>query len=411
MARSTSVGVLPFLSRKYKAMQVTPFNFDQYQIRTMQDDGGEIWFVAQDVCEAIDLDDTSKAVSRLDDDEKGTNTVRTPSGEQQMLTISESGLYSLVLTSRKPEAKRFKKWVTSEVLPSIRKNGSYSMAQPKATADLPDLVSACNALVASVDAKVLPKKDCAELIRAITLASFHGASVLMAASKATPKAKALPAPTQATLANGDSVPYELRAKGTKSATELLRIHGVSVQARSLYEAMESQDMVTTRYGLDADDDGVRVLISDGLQYGQNVMLFESKRSNPYFYYDKFAALLNRVGFLVDDTPKHEIQEKQRLTAAENLLQERRATMWKAWLHGGKGIGMLDSGVSLPYVSRDSLIDYLVKKYGKSQKTACNMAAPSGDMMKALQLKSLVQKHSKGWLITDQVNLTHLKFLD
>ena len=113
-------------------MQVTPFNFDKYQVRTVRHDTGEVWFVAQDVCEALSLDDTSKAVSRLDDDERGTNSILTPSGDQQMLIISESGLYSLVLTSRKPEAKRFKKWVTSEVLPTIRKTGSYSMstAQP-----------------------------------------------------------------------------------------------------------------------------------------------------------------------------------------------------------------------------------------------------------------------------------------
>lgn len=82
-------------------------------------------FVAKDVCRVLEHRDTSKAVSRLDDDEKGTNNVRTPYGDQNMLVINESGLYSLILTSRKPEAKRFKKWVTSEVLPSIRRSGRY----------------------------------------------------------------------------------------------------------------------------------------------------------------------------------------------------------------------------------------------------------------------------------------------
>lgn len=165
-------------------MQVTPFNFDQYQVRTLRHDDGEVWFVAPDVCDALDVGNVSMAVNRLDDDECTLITIEGGSSNGLPVNcINESGLYSLVLTSRKPEAKRFKKWVTSEVLPSIRKTGSYSMAQPKATADLPDLVGACNALVASVDAKVLPKKDGAELIRAITLASFHGAEVLMAASK------------------------------------------------------------------------------------------------------------------------------------------------------------------------------------------------------------------------------------
>lgn len=100
------------------------FPFATQQLRVVMRDG-EPWFVAADVCAALALGDTSKAVSRLDDDERGTNTVRTPSGDQQMLVINESGLYSLTLTSRKPEAKRFKKWVTSEVLPSIRKTGRY----------------------------------------------------------------------------------------------------------------------------------------------------------------------------------------------------------------------------------------------------------------------------------------------
>lgn len=379
-------------------MQVTPFNFDQYQIRTMQDDGGEIRFVAQDVCEAIDLDDTSKAVSRLDDDEKGTNTVRTPSGEQQMLTISESGLYSLVLTSRKPEAKRFKKWVTSEVLPSIRKNGSYSMAQPKATADLPDLVSACNALVASVDAKVLPKKDCAELIRAITLASFHGASVLMAASKATPKAKALPAPTQATLTNGESVPYGFRAAGTKSATDLLRDHGVSAQAKALYDAMEKQNMVTTRYDLTVDQPGYRVLIGEGLQYGQNVMLFESVRSNPYFYPDRFGALLKLVGALVEDAPKP--------TAAERALNHHKMTVRDAWkTYGGDTVAAANrDGIPTPYLTRSALIQYLTIELGKPEKTAQNFATPRSDAMRALFADGFLCRHQNGWLILDGVKI-------
>lgn len=65
------------------------------------------------------------ALSRPDDDEKGVHSTHTPGGEQQTTTINESGLYSLILGSRKPEAKRFKKWVTSDVLPSIRKTGAY----------------------------------------------------------------------------------------------------------------------------------------------------------------------------------------------------------------------------------------------------------------------------------------------
>ena len=86
---------------------------------------GEPWFVDKDVCECLELTDVSKTISLLDDDEKGTNSIRTPGGEQQMLVVSEPGLYSLILRSRKPEAKAFKRWVTHEILPSIRKTGHY----------------------------------------------------------------------------------------------------------------------------------------------------------------------------------------------------------------------------------------------------------------------------------------------
>ena len=94
-------------------------------IRTvMQND--EPWFVAKDVCEALELDNVSRAVERLDDDEKGITSIHTLGGEQEMLTINEPGLYTLILGSRKSEAKAFKRWVTHDILPAIRKTGHYA---------------------------------------------------------------------------------------------------------------------------------------------------------------------------------------------------------------------------------------------------------------------------------------------
>ena len=87
---------------------------------------GEPCFVTKDVCECLELTDVSKTISLLDDDEKGTNSIRTLGGEQQMLVISEPGLYSLIFRSRKPEAKAFKRWIIHEVVPSIRKRGLYA---------------------------------------------------------------------------------------------------------------------------------------------------------------------------------------------------------------------------------------------------------------------------------------------
>ena len=111
------------------AQQITPavFTFTTQPVRVIVRDD-EPWFVAADVIAALDLD--RKALDRLDDDEKGVSSIHTPGGAQAMTIINESGLYSLVLGSRKPEAKPFKKWVTSEVLPAIRKSGRYEAGEP-----------------------------------------------------------------------------------------------------------------------------------------------------------------------------------------------------------------------------------------------------------------------------------------
>jgi prophage antirepressor-like protein len=86
----------------------------------------EPWFVLQDVCKAIEVGSPHKVADRLDDDEKGRSFIPTLGGHQEMVIINESGLYTVILRSNKPQAKPFRKWVTSEVLPSIRKHGMYA---------------------------------------------------------------------------------------------------------------------------------------------------------------------------------------------------------------------------------------------------------------------------------------------
>ena len=93
-------------------------------VRIVEKDG-EPWFVARDVCKVLEITKVDSAIRNLDADEKGAHTVSTPGGNQEMTIVSEAGLYSLILRSRKPEAKAFKRWVTHEVLPSIRKTGAY----------------------------------------------------------------------------------------------------------------------------------------------------------------------------------------------------------------------------------------------------------------------------------------------
>lgn len=111
---------------------VIPFKFEAREVRTLLIDD-QPWFVASDVARALEYRDAGDLTRNLDDDEADTHIMRTSSvnGVEQtreMLIINESGLYSAILRSRKAEAKRFKKWVTAEVLPSIRKTGGYHVA-------------------------------------------------------------------------------------------------------------------------------------------------------------------------------------------------------------------------------------------------------------------------------------------
>lgn len=105
------------------------FKNEQFgEIRTVVIDG-EPWFVAVDVCRALEIVNSRDALTRIDEDEKGVVLTDTPGGKQEVTTVNEPGLYSLVLGSRKPEAKAFKRWITHEVIPSIRKNGGYIAGQ------------------------------------------------------------------------------------------------------------------------------------------------------------------------------------------------------------------------------------------------------------------------------------------
>jgi prophage antirepressor-like protein len=118
------------------SLEIQQFQFQQRNpVRAIERDG-EVWFVANDVCRALEIVDVSSVVARLDDDEKDTDSIRTPGGVQRVLIVNEPGMYSLILTSRKPEAKAFKRWITHEVLPAIRKTGRYDMLPAKPESEL-----------------------------------------------------------------------------------------------------------------------------------------------------------------------------------------------------------------------------------------------------------------------------------
>ncbi len=116
-------------ARPSAGVGLVPYAFEGQPMRTGYT-AGEWWFIAADVCRILDISNPSQALARLDDDEKGLISTETPGGEQQVRAVTEAGLYSLILGARssekKPQARKFKRWVTHEVLPAIRQTGGYT---------------------------------------------------------------------------------------------------------------------------------------------------------------------------------------------------------------------------------------------------------------------------------------------
>lgn len=134
--------------------ELRTFNYNENQVRTVEKNG-EPWFVLKDVCNILNIGNSSDVYSRLDVDEKGVEQIDTLGGAQKMSIISESGLYNVILRSDKPEAKPFRKWVTSEVLPSIRKHGAYATPEmvDKMLADPDSMIKVLKALKQERDAR------------------------------------------------------------------------------------------------------------------------------------------------------------------------------------------------------------------------------------------------------------------
>lgn len=121
------------------APELTAFSFDNKQVRTLSING-EPWFMANDVCRILEHSNSRKAIQKLDEDEKLMYLIVTSGQGRNVNFVNESGLYNLIFQSRKLEARRFRKWVTSEVLPSIRKNGCYIPLKVDLTGDFKGLM-------------------------------------------------------------------------------------------------------------------------------------------------------------------------------------------------------------------------------------------------------------------------------
>ena len=141
------------------------FNFQSHNVRVVMDEEGNPWFVAKDVCEVLGHTSPTKAISSLDEDETALKIIQGSMGSREVNAVSESGLYTLIIRSSKPNAKKFRKWVTSEVLPSIRKTGSYTV--PKSLYNsLEGLLSRAVHVVEELEAEnqvLYPKARCFDL--------------------------------------------------------------------------------------------------------------------------------------------------------------------------------------------------------------------------------------------------------
>ena len=177
---------------------------------------GEPWFVAKDVCDALGLSNPRSSIALLDDDEKGVHTVDTPSGNQDMVIITEGGLYSLIMRSRKPEAKSFKRWVTHDVLPSIRRHGMY--ATPQTVEDM----------LADPDTMI-------QTLKALKAERQRSAALMEDNARMLPKAVAY-----------DTI---MDADGTYTVTEAARYltqMGTKVGVRRLYDLLRADGLVCKR---------------------------------------------------------------------------------------------------------------------------------------------------------------------
>lgn len=225
-------------------------------------------FCLADVCKVLDLGNPSQVKTRLDDGVISNEVIPDSLGRQQEATfVNEDGLYDVILDSRKPQAKAFRKWITSEVLPSIRKTGAYSVQNQTPT--LQDKVFAIN--------------WASDFLR------LNDASKLKLA-KAVFEPLGLPLP--------DYVP----SKGIlKSATELLKQNGMTISAQAFnLQAIEKGYLETkTRNGLKGKKKPFKCITEKGKGYGENqVCPNNPNQTQPLWYEDKFKELVEELGFRI-----------------------------------------------------------------------------------------------------------------
>lgn len=247
---------------------------------------GEPWFVATDVSSALDYSEASAMTRHLDADEKGSVKLTDRGQEQDFITINESGLYSAILKSRKPEAKAFKKWVTSEVLPSIRKTGSYTApSAPTGNKVAQDLESL------NVLARFLNVAESGKITMARAYLEHAAPSLLPALPS-----YAIDAPPSVLVSGTGS------SRVTASATALLKKHGAKMSPAKFNELLGRHGLLiqAQRPSKGGEFKKFWAVTAQGERYGKNITSPVNQReTQPHWFVDCFADLLADLGLTVE----------------------------------------------------------------------------------------------------------------
>lgn len=257
-------------------MNLIPYDFNNKRLQVLVDENGKPWFIAMEVADILGYSDAYEMTKRLDDDEKSNRQIAglgTASGGRGVTTINESGLYSAILDSRKPEAKPFKRWVTHDVLPSIRRTGSYSIGQQQAPALTND---AC--LIIESMAKTLNLSPSATLGMYQRLGAKVGHADLLPAYAV------------------DSPDDDGNSHVTAALSDLLRSHEVQASAQKVYKLMHQAGLVERLSRPSSKGSGVKefwALTEKGLAFGKNITNPNNQREVAvHLYVDKFESLLH-----------------------------------------------------------------------------------------------------------------------
>lgn len=249
---------------------IVPFNFENKQVRVVVDEHGDPWFNANDVCAALNYGNPRDAISaHVDQEDVGKRDTLSAGGKQQSNHVNESGLYALIFGSTKKESKSFKKWVTSEVLPTIRKTGSYQMPNIFKATPNPTLVDTL--FFAQAAAVFLRVSEAGKILMLQKVAAGYDLPNM------------LPNYSDETI--------------TSSLSTLLKEHGSVLSAVKVNLILLDLGVLEEKSRPDSKGGTKRFkcLTESGLKYGKNVISPQNQReTQPHYYAATFPELLDQV---------------------------------------------------------------------------------------------------------------------